>query len=169
VYPGAHFTYQQGSKGVILLQQSPEPKTGNGLWESSLVRQWWWWWWCFGLWCHVDSSTGTNISDKHTVSSEVKVLVSTYRSTWHHNPGEQQRQEVGSCDQWPSFSLLCGLIRVFLFPVPNITPSVVWWLACLPLNPQDILLRVQTRPRAGIKIPSAHFLRRGSKAVGPMS
>jgi hypothetical protein len=27
------------------------------------------------------------------------------------------------------------------------TPSVVWWLACLPLNPQDILLRVQARPR----------------------
>jgi hypothetical protein len=50
-------------------------------------------------------------------------------------------------------------------------PSVVWWLACLPLDPRDILLRVQTRPRTVdflwvIKIPSTHFLQRGSKAVG---
>jgi hypothetical protein len=46
--------------------------------------------------------------------------------------------------------LPCGrivFVTVLRWRSENCTPSVVWWLTCLPLNPQDILLRVQARPR----------------------
>jgi hypothetical protein len=47
----------------------------------------------------------------------------------------------------------------------SLLSSVVWWLACLPLDPRF----AGSNPAKGDKSPQHTFIRRESKAVGPMS